>query len=93
VSLITCACREDVEVHEENLAKDAEAAHIAAGGEKTKTEPKEKEPTKVEKWLEWFKGTWFGKRPWVVGEWWCLQSIDAPHHVCHHGLCWCSHGV
>ena len=62
--------REDNAVHEENVARDQEAAHVAAGGTLKEKNPDDdmRELTKSEKLMEWFNGTWFGQRPFVKSE-------------------------
>nr|ABB90542.1 sodium-coupled phosphate transporter protein [Dunaliella viridis]ABB92146.1 sodium-coupled phosphate transporter protein [Dunaliella viridis] len=59
--------QEDQEVHEENMARDAETAHVAAGGTLKEKNPEDDvhELTKAEKFMEWFNGTWFGQRQFV----------------------------
>lgn len=71
------------------MAKDAEAAHVASGGD-----PKEK-PTydetkplgKVEAWLERCKDSKFGQNAWVRGEclglaWLEVFGLSSVCHVC-----------
>ena len=67
-------CREDDAIHEENQARDAEAAHVAAGGTLKEKNPEDdaRELSRGEKFMEWFNGTWLGQRPFVQGEWMCL---------------------
>ncbi|KAF5835955.1 sodium-coupled phosphate transporter protein [Dunaliella salina] len=72
--------REDADVHQENMEKDAEAAHIAAGGTAKEKVEEIKEPTKTEKWLEWFNGTWIGQRGWVK-DFVSAMTYDVHAHV------------
>eukprot|EP00983_Pelagomonas_calceolata_P061415 1146828-Pelagomonas_calceolata.AAC.2 len=80
---------EDAEIHQENMEKDAEAAHVAAGGTAKEKVEVVKEPTKAEQWLEWFNGTWFGQRAWVKGEFLmhdiCQECANSSvlGYVCH----------
>mmetsp|Transcript_26606 Transcript_26606/g.71957 ORF Transcript_26606/g.71957 Transcript_26606/m.71957 type:complete len:717 (+) Transcript_26606:95-2245(+) len=71
---------EDAEIHQENMEKDAEAAHVAAGGTAKEKVEVVKEPTKAEQWLEWFNGTWFGQRAWVK-DFISAMTYDVHAHV------------
>jgi len=56
-------------VHKENMEKDAELAHVAAGGAaKEKGIELEREPTKGEAFLAKFNASWFGQLSMVKGE-------------------------
>ena len=58
-------------MHEENANRDAEAAHVAAGGTlKEKNAEEEEANAKAEmgweeKFLSWAGSTWLGQRPFM----------------------------
>nr|ABB92147.1 sodium-coupled phosphate transporter protein [Dunaliella viridis]ACL28157.1 sodium-coupled phosphate transporter protein [Dunaliella viridis] len=79
--------KEDNEVHEENVARDAEAAHVAAGGtlkEKTAEEheaqAKKLQPNWEERFLTWAGNTWLGQRKFMQ-KFLSAMTCDVHAHV------------